>query len=881
MPVKADRSLKITAGISLLLVFGLAALACIHPGRWEEISSGGMGTILAISSLLVGSWLALYCIGGRVRGWGAGRCEADHHASLLLESVGEGVLSVTETGTISFANQAALSLLSYREGELVGRDAREVLHRNSSECANCVQRSCVLAPALSPCAPQHSENELMWRKDRTSFVADFNCASIRSGGRHRGAVLTFRDVSERRETQERLRVQVTALEAAANSIIIVDRKQRIIWVNQCFSRLTGYAREEVVGCNPELLLAGTRDQENMRSFEKLMGSRGPWQGELVTCCKDGIPADQQVTIAPVLDDRGEISHFIWIMLDISERKRSEEALLQSSRALEEANRQLVQTAQRANELAVKAERASAAKSEFLANMSHEIRTPMNAIIGASHLLRDSELSVQQTGYLQTLATSADLLLGTISDVLDFSKIEAGKLEIASVGFAPQDVLSDLVSVFSSRAEGKGLRLQVELDPEIPPSLVGDPMRLAQILNNLLSNALKFTRHGHVAVSAKMTTKSDTGVELLFSVRDSGIGMAASHQDNLFQPFTQVDGSVTRTYGGTGLGLAISRRLATLMGGEIWCDSVAGVGSTFSFRLPFRIAAGDMIVSRGRAPRKYPCFRQQRILLVEDNLYNQKVALALLEKAGLSVTLACNGVDALEQIAKHDFDMVLMDVQMPVMDGLTAAREIRKIERPGMYSLPIVAVSANAREQDVRASLAAGMSAHITKPFTPDALYSAIALWLEVEEDCGKTVSGALYDGGEDYGEWGDDCGEGGEKVDAAGAVRPRVLVDMVQGLYLVGGDRGLYRDLLQRFELEYASKGEEVRREVAQGNLQKAAHLAHSVKGISGVLAAHPLQGAAQRLEAALKRDGEELEPLLKDFEAEISATIAYLAGQR
>ncbi len=489
-------------------------------------------------------------------------------------------------------------------------------------------------------------------------------------------------------------------------------------------------------------------------------------------------------------------------------------------------------------------------------MSHEIRTPMNAIVGASHLLSGTELTPQQSDYLQTLMISADLLLKVINDILDFSKIEAGKLEIERVEFSVRDVVEELLTVYSVRAEQQGLELSVELDPEIPPALLGDPMRLSQVLNNLLSNALKFTRHGYIRISVRLAKRDGAAAELLFAVRDSGIGMLAEEQAHLFHAFTQVDGSITRTYGGTGLGLAICRRLCAMMKGEIWCESVAGLGSTFSFRLPFGIAS-----VRGLAPQRRESwigrFRQQRVLLVEDNQFNQKVALALLERVGLQVSVAGNGADAVEQVKRNDFDLVLMDIQMPVMDGLTAARHIRALDRPGAASLPILAISANAMERDVEASLAAGMNTHIAKPFTPEALYGSIAVWLDDKGGVPTRVEGV-----------------DAAQAPPAGQMLPRV--DFETGMRQTGGDRRLYLDLLRQFEHEYRDRGEEIEREVAAGRLDEAARLAHSVKGIAGVLAAQPLQRAAQRLESALKGEGESAQALA-DFQLELKLTIVAL----
>ncbi|QXE85421.1 PAS domain S-box protein [Geomonas nitrogeniifigens] len=855
----AERSLKITIVSTLALVVLQGGLTCL---LLEKLQFGAGGPHLRQLALLL---IAAACtVSGWFLAWHfmARRddppAEAGPHASLLLQSVEEGVVSVDGTGCVTFANQAAQELLGYQEGELVGRDLREVMHHGKDpDCAHCGKESCLLHPAFTGGRRQRSRNEVLWRKNGSSFSADFSCSAL-AGGSRPGAVLTFRNVSARREVEDRLRLQGAALEAAMNGIIIADRQERIIWVNQALCRILGASPEELLGKKPQLLFTAGDKPELLENLSESLEARRPWQGELLGCCEDGTTLDQEVTVTPVLDEAGELSNFVWIMLDISQRKQSEAALQESTRLQEEANRQLVRTVQRANELAVKSARASAAKSDFLANMSHEIRTPMNAIVGAGHLLLDTELSPRQGEYLQTLMVSADLLLGIINDVLDFSKIEAGKLMIERVAFRLQDVVAELLAVYALRARQQGIDLDVELDPQIPELLTGDPMRLAQILNNLLSNALKFTRHGSVQLAVKLARREPGTAELIFAVRDSGIGILAEDQALLFQAFTQLDGSITRSHGGTGLGLAICRRLTSMMKGEIWCESIPGLGSTFSFWLPFGIAAADSRVER-KKKAGFTRFRQQQVLLVEDNPFNQKVALALLERGGLQVTVASNGAEAVELVRRRDFDLVLMDIRMPGKDGLTAAREIRALGKPGTETLPILAVSANAMEHDVAASLAAGMNGHVAKPFTPESLYSAISVWLDGQGSARASGQGAVAGGHEQAQER-----------------QPVAKIDFETGVRQTGGDRKLYRDLLKQFEREYQNQGGEIEREIRGGNREEAARLAHSVKGIAGVLAAQPLHGAAQRLETALKGEGD-LGKELSDFQEELKGTIGCL----
>jgi PAS domain S-box-containing protein len=825
---------------------------------YAPLGNATRNLLAAFAVTFLGSGVALRLIAGRMKGEVTKRAEAESYADLLLDSVGEGVLGITKEGRISFVNRAAWQLLGYHSQEpLLGQDARELLHHAARQCPQCLREECLFYPASASGHPQQSEDQLLWRKDGSCFVADFSCTSLRRAGEKHGAVITFRDTSERREARDRLHLQGAALEAAANSILIADPAGEIIWVNRAFSVQTGYQPHEAIGQSPVQLLSGCQDQAVSAALWETINDKQPWHGVVVSRRKDGSLYDEDVTITPVLDGSGEITQFIGIMQDVTERKLFEEALLQGNLALEEANVRLVRAKNRANQLAQKAERANAAKSEFLANMSHEIRTPMNAVVGISHLLKDTPLTSQQDSYLQTLTVSAESLMRIIDDILDFSKIEAGRLDIDRVEFCPAELLEELVASYAGRAQEKGLELRAQVEPAIAVSLWGDPQRLAQILNNLLANSLKFTKQGFIALGASVVKPGSDLLELEFRIEDSGIGIAPAQQEQLFQPFMQVDGSITRTYGGTGLGLAICKRLTTLMGGRIWCESAPGAGSVFICRLPFAVVQGESAAASSRAASAdLTPFNGERILLVEDNVFNQKVAVALLEKGGLLVTVASNGVEALELLAQRDFDLVLMDIQMPVMDGLTAAREIRKLAKPGIDSLPILALSANAMGEDVSRSLAAGMNAHINKPFTPESLYGPIALWLgfSIEEANVATLPPAPA------------------PTALPQACRP---LDAETGIRQIGGDADLYRELLSRFLQEYEGKVEDLRSEFGNGDVQHAVRLAHSVKGIAGVLAAVPLQLAAQGLETAMATGDAATGSFVEQFLQELSAAIA------
>ncbi len=375
-----------------------------------------------------------------------------------------------------------------------------------------------------------------------------------------------------------------------------------------------------------------------------------------------------------------------------------------------------------------AEAGNVAKAQFLANMSHEIRTPMNGVLGALDLLGHSELTPEQRRLLDTATSSSEALLTVLNEVLDFSKIEAGRLELVDEPLALRPVLTSVVDLLSPMAQRKGLALTAEFDPSLPARVRGDAGRIRQVLLNLIGNALKFTDRGRVIVRARRAP-GDSGARpvLRLEVEDTGIGISPEAMSRLFTPFFQADQSNHRRFGGTGLGLVISKRLAEAMGGELSVESASGRGSTFRMSLPLEALADAPAATAVAVPR-VPLAGQ--VLLVEDNLVNRMLAVAMLNNLGIEVTEAENGQAALERMQGSRFDLVLMDCQMPVMDGFEATREIRARERAALAPrIPIIAVTANAMSGDAERCLQAGMDSYLAKPYTLETLRGALAPWL--------------------------------------------------------------------------------------------------------------------------------------------------------
>jgi signal transduction histidine kinase/CheY-like chemotaxis protein len=647
-----------------------------------------------------------------------------------------------------------------------------------------------------------------------------------------------------------------------------------------------------------------------------------------------------------------------------------------------------------------AEDATKAKSEFLANMSHEIRTPMNAVIGMAHLALKTDLTPKQLDYLNKIQSSANSLLGIINDILDYSKIEAGKLDMEAVEFDLSKTLDNVANVITVKAKEKeNLEVLFNLDTKVPNFLVGDPLRLNQILVNLGNNAIKFTEQGEIVLTTKIIEKSNDKVTLQFSMRDTGIGMSEQQQAKLFQAFSQADTSTTRKYGGTGLGLTICKRLVNMMGGEIGVESEPGEGTSFSFTVnfglgkdtversfvpvpdlkhlkvlvvddnatsrnilqdilesfsfevylsasgqeaieeieradkdePFRLVVMDWkmpgmdgleasnrikthkelnnipsiilvtaygkeglmrqadkiglngfllkpvsssmlfdsvmhamgkgkkdqsVISRekDKQPEEFKAIAGAKVLLVEDNEINQQVAQEILQGAGLIVTVVNDGQEGVNAAMQHPYDVILMDIQMPVMDGYTASREIRNLKSE-IRNVPIIAMTAHAMAGDENKSLEAGMNGHVTKPIDPDQLFSTLQKWIKPSE---KRVQVQQPEVPVEYPE--------SDKAVPAEDELPESLpgFDLPAGIERLRGNKRLYRKLLLDFGGSYTGVAGEIHKALDSKDLEQAHSLIHNLKGLAGNLAAIDLQAASVNLEKLVKGAGKKIPPAKK-----------------
>lgn len=659
-----------------------------------------------------------------------------------------------------------------------------------------------------------------------------------------------REVAERKQAEAALREERDFSSGIVNEtptvICGLQPDGTMNFVNHAGEALTGYSAEELIGKNCWEIIFPREERRQVDQLLQNLAKGEVCDYELTLTRKDGTKCITSWSSLTRHDDAGRVVEFIGFGNDITERKKTEDLKIAKEAA----------------------EKGARVKSEFLATMSHEIRTPMNAIIGFCGLALQTDLSSHQRGYLEKIETSSLSLLGVINDILDFSKIEAGKLEMESVEFVVEKVVRTAIDMISVQAGQKGIGLVWNIAEDVPAVLIGDQLRLGQVLANLASNAVKFTESGTIAMWVELVSREGAECLLRFSVRDSGIGITSEQLSRLFTPFVQADGSVTRRYGGTGLGLAISQRLVERMGGEFSVESLPGVGSTFSFTV--RCIGGEVEedaplplppvrFGRGRREAIDPRAREKiagaKVLLVEDTPLNICLAAELLERAGVIVETASDGREAVEAVKNSSYDAVLMDVQMPLMSGYEATRLIRCDAKNS--ALPIIAMTAHAMEGVQEECIEAGMDDYISKPIDIDELFHVLAQWVQPAER-----KGAAEPAAEETAPLPD------IPADVPG-------IDIDSALERLGGDVALYRKLLRYFVKDYAPMAEAIAEALRRGDRKSAERLAHSLKGLAGSISAARLCDAAEEFEAAIERGEEEAYARLQaELQASLSSTL-------
>ncbi len=647
---------------------------------------------------------------------------------------------------------------------------------------------------------------------------DIAFCPIRARGVVVGAAVISREVTAYKRSLEALRKSERYLESVLEhipSMVYLKEAEtlRFSRINRAGEEMLGLPREQLIGRNDDDFFGGGRRSRALAAMDR------------AALAHDGVTVDEftlptvhrgrrtvVVRKVPLVEDDGVVRNLLGIAEDVTERRQAEVTLEAARHA---------------------ADAASRAKSEFLANMSHEIRTPLHGVLGMAALLLDTPLAPAQREQLQTIHGSGLALVDIINDILDFSKIDAGKLSLEAIDFDPRVLVREATAVVALRAQEKGLAFTSVVSESVPAGLRGDPVRLRQVLVNLLGNAVKFTESGAVALKLELMSEVDAAIGLRCEVRDTGVGIAAEVQASVFESFTQSDSSTTRRFGGTGLGLAICRRLVTMMGGEIGLESAPGRGSLFWFTVtlarasaPLRTPSGPLATATAFA--SLPKLRRGRVLVAEDNLVNQRVAAAMLAKLGQEVEVAPHGRDAVERWRARPFDIVLMDCQMPEMDGFAATRAIRAEEAPGRR-VPIVAMTAFAMKGDRERCIAAGMDDYIAKPMPLTVLAEVLERW----------VGGAA------------ELNVAAAPTETESAVALALWQELRSEL-----SEAELRELLTLLRRQVTATFAGLREGLAAGDLAAVSALAHKLCGSAGNLGAQGLAQGLRAIEVACRTPG-------------------------
>ncbi|MDO9107031.1 MAG: PAS domain S-box protein [Methylovulum sp.] len=748
--------------------------------------------------------------------------------SILSSATKTSIIATDADGLITMFNRGAERMLGYSSEEMVGKQTPALIHlqeeveQRGRELTLELGRPVFGFQVFVEKAAQLGQESREWayvRKDGSSLTVSLVVTTIRNQKSEiTGYLGIAEDISERRLAENERALLLKIIEDAPDFIATADLHGHLKYLNTAGARLVDLpadvdlANLEIKDMHP--------DWATKQIWEIGMPTvlrQGFWQHETALRGKNGreIPVSQLLLLHR--DALGNPVLLSTVMRDITVHKQAEQALRQAKEAAESLAR---------------------SKSEFLANMSHEIRTPMNAIIGLSYLALSKAVSPEIRDYLDKIHSASNNLLGILNDILDFSKLEAGRISIDPAPFDLDAILGNLRNLFADRAQQKRLVLNMEVAPDVPRNLVGDALRLQQVLTNLLGNGVKFTEHGSVTLKIVVQDMDSSKVRLLFCVEDTGIGLSADDRKKLFQPFSQVDGSNSRRFGGTGLGLVISHNLLQMMGGEFSVASSPGKGSAFSFELVMGVSSSvqrkdrlQLSVTAATLGDMGKALAGSRVLVAEDNPVNQQVVREILKQSGVDVGMVNNGKEAMACLEHGVFDAVLMDMHMPEMDGFEATKLIRS--QPRFAGLPLIALTAGVTQEERDRCMALGMDDFIEKPVKPQKLIATLARWI-------RPVSSAAMDTAKSM------------PAQPSGLGSPPDF-DLHNLLELLGNDQELATQLLLTFMESMKNFPDDIEAMVLAGDFASAGRRAHTIKGASGTIGAVRLHAAAAALEAELK----------------------------
>jgi PAS domain S-box-containing protein len=792
--------------------------------------------------------------------------ESEGRLKDLFDNLQMATVCLDLNGVVSYSNEYLLQLTGRKRHEVVGKNWFELFVPESEPVRQIFRQMLDKGEIVN-----YHQHEILTSDGGRLMIAWNNTINRDSNGVISGTTSIGTDITQKYAAEQALeqshRILRSLVDAAPASLFLIDREGSIQTANNAFARHLNKGIRQVPGCKLGELFSPEVTKDRWAKIEQVFTSG---QSMVFEDTRDLWKYEHHLNPAHRID--GTVEYVSVLSIDITDKRRNEEEqqkthqqLLGSNQELEQRLKQrteelrlLQQELAKARDLATGASRS---KSEFLANMSHEIRTPMNAIMGLVHLALQTDLTHKQREYLETVSNSAQSLLGIINDILDVSRIESGRLEMQTISFSLEGVLARSATLLSIKAREKGINLEQQIDPEVPDSLIGDPLRMEQILVNLLGNALKFTDHGTIILTitkGRSQTPTDR-VTLEISISDTGIGMDEATIARLFRPFSQGDSSSTRTHGGTGLGLTICRHLVEMMGGSISVESSPGKGSCFRFTLvlgvgiPATIRTGKK-AERGALVQRYQSLQGLHLLVAEDHPINRQIIKEVLEAVHIQVETANNGREAVAFMQDHgdSIDLILMDLQMPVMDGYEATLEIRR--RFSRNRLPIIAMTAHALSEERERCLASGMNEHLPKPVIVEKLYELLARLTDRPPQLAPVQELSID-----------------ELFDSGSEPFPQQLpgITIDTALTRVNGNKRLLGELIRLFVREHHKATEELGHLIAEQDLASAARLIHGLKGVAGNLSADRLYIASANLETALKnQDATAAHALLPLFDA-------------